>query len=58
MAALPLIGFQIMNSVNASTGYSGFQLLMGRSPRLILPFLPPKENEQSPEGDQAAELIE
>ena len=57
VAALPLIRFQIMNSVNASTGYC-FQLLMGRSPRLIPPFLPPKGNEQSPEGDRAAELIE
>jgi len=38
VAALPLIRFQIMNSVNGSTGYSGFQLLMGRSPRLIPPF--------------------
>jgi hypothetical protein len=32
VAALPLIRFQIMNSVNGSTGYSGFELLMGRSP--------------------------
>lgn len=27
-----------MNTVNASTGYSGFQLLMGRSPRVIPPL--------------------
>jgi hypothetical protein len=33
--ALPLIRFQMMNSVNASTNYSGFQLKMGRSPRVI-----------------------
>jgi hypothetical protein len=30
--ALPQIRFQIMNMVNASTGYSGFQLHLGRSP--------------------------
>lgn len=27
-----------MNTVNASTGFSGFQLKMGRSPRLVPPF--------------------
>ncbi|KAH7917110.1 hypothetical protein BV22DRAFT_1026969 [Leucogyrophana mollusca] len=29
-----------MNTVNASTGFSPFQLHMGRSPRLIPPLLP------------------
>ncbi|PBK68393.1 hypothetical protein ARMSODRAFT_887842 [Armillaria solidipes] len=29
-----------MNTVNASTGFSGFQLCMGRSPRLIPPLVP------------------
>jgi len=38
--ALPRIRFQIMNSVNASTGFSGFQLHLGRSPRVILPIVP------------------
>jgi hypothetical protein len=33
--ALPLIRFQMMNAVNASTNYSGFELRFGRSPRLI-----------------------
>jgi hypothetical protein len=29
-----------MNTVNASTGFSGFQLKTGRSPRLIPPIAP------------------
>ena len=33
--ALPCIPFQIMNTVNASTSYSGFQLHLGRSPWII-----------------------
>ena len=36
---LPKIHFQIMNTVNASTGYSPFQLHLGRSPRLIPPLI-------------------
>ncbi len=39
LRALPRVRFAIMNSLNASTGFSGFQLLMGRSPRLIPPLL-------------------
>jgi hypothetical protein len=37
--ALPRIHFQIMNTVNASTGFSGFQLHLGRLPRIIPPLL-------------------
>ena len=36
---LPQICFQIMNMINASTGYSGFQLHLGRSPCMILPIV-------------------
>jgi hypothetical protein len=36
--ALPRVRFHIMNIVNASTGYSPFQLRTGRSPQLIPPF--------------------
>jgi hypothetical protein len=36
--ALPLIRFNIMNTVNKSTGFSGFQLQMGRSPRILPPL--------------------
>jgi hypothetical protein len=35
---LPLIHFHIMNAPNASTGYSPFQLRMGRSPCIIPPI--------------------
>ena len=47
-----------MNSVNGSTGYSGFQLLMGISPILILPLLAPMNIEPIPESDCAMGLIE
>jgi hypothetical protein len=43
---LPQIHFQIMNTVNALTGYSGFQFYLGRSPWVIPPLIPgnlPKE---------------
>jgi hypothetical protein len=38
--ALPRVRFNIMNSVNASTGFSNFQIRLGRSPRLIPPLVP------------------
>jgi hypothetical protein len=38
--ALPCIGFDIMNSVNASTRSSNFQICLGHSPHLILPIVP------------------
>ena len=38
--ALPRIRFQIMNTVNASTGFSGFQLHLGWSPRVVPPIIP------------------
>jgi hypothetical protein len=38
--ALPRVQFDIMNSVNASTGFSNFQIRFGRSPRLIPPIVP------------------
>ena len=37
---LPRIRFAMMNTVNASTGFSGFQLHLGRSLRLIPPMVP------------------
>jgi hypothetical protein len=40
VCTLPRIRFQIMNTVNASTGFSGFQLHIGRSPRIIPPLIP------------------
>ena len=40
VCALSWIWFQIMNSKNASTGYSSFQLHLGHSPRIIPPIVP------------------
>ena len=39
--ALPRIRFCIMNTINASTNYSGFQLRLGRSPQIIPPTITP-----------------
>jgi hypothetical protein len=52
--ALPRIHFQIMNTVNASTGYSGFQLHLGRSPCVIPPLIP---SVLSPEHADSLPLI-
>jgi hypothetical protein len=38
--ALPKVRFDFMNTVNASTGFSPFQLHLGRSPRLLPPLVP------------------
>jgi hypothetical protein len=35
VAALPRVRFSLMNTVNASTGFSPFQLRLGRSPRIV-----------------------
>ena len=39
--ALPKVRFDIMNTVNISTGYSPFQLRFGKSPRILPPFINP-----------------
>ena len=39
--ALPKVRFDIMNTVNVSTGYSPFQLRFGKSPRILPPFINP-----------------
>jgi hypothetical protein len=52
--ALPRIRFDIMNSVNASTGFSNFQICLGRSPRLIPPIVPSK---LSPHPSQTDETL-
>jgi hypothetical protein len=36
---LPKVRFDIMNTVNVSTGYSPFQLRFGKSPRILPPIL-------------------
>ena len=38
--ALPRIRFDIMNSINASTGFSNFQIRLSHSPQLIPPIVP------------------
>jgi hypothetical protein len=37
--ALPRVRFDIMNTVNSSTGFSPFQLRMGRAPQVIPPLV-------------------
>jgi hypothetical protein len=38
--ALPRVRFNLMSSVNASTGYTPFHLHLGRTPRMIPPLTP------------------
>jgi RNase H-like domain found in reverse transcriptase/Reverse transcriptase (RNA-dependent DNA polymerase)/Integrase zinc binding domain len=56
LAKLPRIRFAIMNTVNASTGFSGFQLKTGRSPRIIPPLIP-LSPDATPEQTTAHEII-
>ena len=42
--ALPRVRFDMMNTINKSTGFTPFQLRMGRSPRVIPPLIPAKSN--------------
>ena len=44
VCALPRIRFDIMNTINKSTGFTPFQLHMGRSPRVIPPLIPAKSS--------------
>ena len=38
--ALPRVRFNIMNTINKSTGFCPFQLCLGQTPRMIPPLLP------------------
>lgn len=38
--ALPRVRFNLMSTINASTGYSNFQLHLGRTPRRLPPLTP------------------
>ena len=40
VAALPRICFNMMNTINSSSGFSGFHLRLGRSPLIIPPIVP------------------
>jgi hypothetical protein len=58
VCALPCVRFNMMNTVNASTGFSGFQLRMGRSPRIVPPLV--ADTSQRPltdEEDTAQEIV-
>jgi len=39
--ALPLVHFQMINTINKSTGYTPFQLCFGRSPCILPPLINP-----------------
>ncbi len=55
--ALPRIRFNMMNTINSSTGYSPFQLRLGRSARMIPPLVAPLPMEDSRELTLAQEII-
>lgn len=55
--ALPVIRFHIMNSVNASTRFSGFQIRMGCSPRIIPPLIPGTISDGTSEETAACNMI-
>ena len=53
--ALPKVRFDIMNTLNASTGFTPFQLHFGRSACMLPPIVPPIEGEH--EEISAQEII-
>ena len=53
--ALNKIRFDIMNTVNASTGFTPFQLRFGKSPRLLPPLI--RHDNETDEETTAAEII-
>ncbi|THH15282.1 hypothetical protein EW146_g5176 [Bondarzewia mesenterica] len=53
---LPLVHFYLMNTINASTDFSPFQLYTGRSPRL-LPPLSSSSSLQPPDNNPTAHAI-
>ena len=57
--ALPLVRFNYMNTVNASTGFTPFQLRFEHSPRIIPPICRPADNsEPALAADQIIRAIE
>ncbi len=59
IAALPRIRFNMMNTINASTGFSGFHLHLGRVPHVIPPLVPCSFAPGIPQEDLcAAQIIE
>ena len=57
VCALTRIHFCIMNTINASTGYSGFQLHLGRSPHIIPPIVPSRLSPKLRSARPAAETV-
>jgi hypothetical protein len=55
--ALPRVRFAIRNTVNKSTGFSPFQLHIGRSPRLIPPIAPAKTGTEDMDAKRLIEQI-
>ncbi len=55
--ALPKIRFNLMNTRNASMGYTPFQLRFGKSPRLLPPLVPDSTSANQPDL-RAAQLID
>ena len=60
VCTLPWVCFNMLNTVNASTGFSGFQLKMGQSLRLLPPILKslPTEIAGTKEAVNAVDVIE
>lgn len=56
--ALPQVRFDIMNSVNASTGFTPFQLHIGRHPRLIPPLVPTSPTSPSDAANDATTFLQ
>jgi hypothetical protein len=55
--SLPRVRFNLINTVNVSTGFSPFQLRMGRSPRLIPPITQNAIQTAALEGDAAVDAL-
>jgi hypothetical protein len=55
--SLPRIRFGMMNTVNTSTGFSGFQLKLGRSLRVIPLIVPDRLPETTRESTEAFDMI-
>jgi hypothetical protein len=56
--ALPRVRFDIMNTVNSSTGFSPFQLRMGRSPRIIPPLVRSGEEVEDIRAEEVIKRLE
>jgi hypothetical protein len=55
--SLPLICFNLMNTVNKSTGFSPFQLWMGRTPQMLPPLIK-KRSTSDAAATSASQIIE